>query len=109
MVGVDLERDQLAVCGKRTGEPDGRIAAKRPDFENAPCGSRLCEQVEKLSLSGRNIDRRKSRGRVRRKGIDEMAILSEKPVGYIIVDRGPLIIHLGKAHVQAATFSVDAS
>jgi hypothetical protein len=38
-----------------------------------------------------------------------VAILSEKPVGNIVVNRSPLAIHFGNAHVQAGTFSVDAS
>ena len=90
---LDLQRHQLAVFGQRAREPDRRIAAERPDFEDAAGARDLREQEQHLALRRRNVDRRQAIGLVVRKRSGERVVIAEQFPGDIGIDGSPAVAH----------------
>ena len=63
-----FERDDASVCRKSAGKPDGAVAAKSSDLQNATRPGDADKELKELALKSGDVDRRKTRLLVRNQG-----------------------------------------
>lgn len=73
---------------QRFGKPDGGVASQRADFQDSVAPVHPGNQVEELSLVGRDIDGVEVGGSVGEEGQGEMFVGVEEGGAYLVVDWG---------------------
>ena len=91
---VGFERDQAALGRQSARQPDRAVAAKRSNFENAPCADHAGQHVQKLALRRGNVDLRQARRGVGLERRFKHGIGGQEAVADVVVDLGPkLVVH----------------
>jgi hypothetical protein len=91
---VEFKRDELAVGGQSTSEPNGGVAAEGSDLEDAACALNARKKMEQLALIGSYVDSGKTGAGIGFERIFDTLVRRDQRVGEAAVNFVPeFLIH----------------